>query len=171
MNKTQNTAARKGMSLIELIVAIAILAGAAIPISSMFTKTTLQLEQTKKWSYANYIGHSILERMISSSSSHPLDKIPVHEEFLGLTEGSPSGVSPYFKDFFASGNGVKNTEFPELYKELKSFTAKVQLLPVDDLPKEKARLARVELHWQYGGTDKKNAILVLKTMISSIPSL
>jgi hypothetical protein len=77
------------------------------------------------------------------------------------------GVSPYFQIFDLSKTGVQSSDYPNLYKELKSFRFTVTLSQVQGLEQdENIRHIQVNIMWTPGYDPNATSDLVLHGILS-----
>jgi prepilin-type N-terminal cleavage/methylation domain-containing protein len=164
-----NLFTKKGLSLIEIMVALVILVGGLIPLWGLFSGNAKYQDLSKKYTLAHFVGHRVIEKVIADSSYRPLDEIAVHQKFLGFSPDSTYGLSPYFEVFDSSANGIDDS-FPNLKKELKHFRLKIEMLDVKDSNNTKNVRVEVQLHNPLQTIDSKLKIksLVLQTVVGNI---
>lgn len=160
---------RKGLSLIEIMVALVILVGGLIPLWGLFSGNAKYQDISKKYTLAHFVAHRVLEKVVAESSLVPLEDIATHTNFLGFSPDSTYGLSPYFEIFDTSNKGIDES-FPNLKSELKHFRLKIEMLKVED--SQNTKNARVEVRWhnpiQQTSTKSKTKSLVLQTIVGNI---
>ncbi|MCO4781068.1 MAG: type II secretion system protein [Candidatus Cloacimonetes bacterium] len=160
-----NSSRQKGLSLIEIMVALVILVGGLIPLWGLFSGNAKYQDLSKKYTLAHFVAHRVLEKVVADSSISALDDIPTHKKFLGFSPDSTYGLSPYFELFESSTKGIDDN-FPNLKGELKHFRLNIELLNVKD--SNNTKNARVEVQWHNPLQQSKVKSLVLQTVVGNI---
>ncbi|PCJ17189.1 MAG: hypothetical protein COB02_14170 [Candidatus Cloacimonadota bacterium] len=163
---------KKGLSLIEIMIALVILVAGLFPLWGLFSGNARYQDISKKYTLAHFVAHRVLEKVIAESSYKTLKDIKTHSEFLGFSPASTYGLSPYFSNFDESNKGITN-QFPNLQKELKNFRFKIELLNINN--SDNTRNARVEVQWHNALQQSQNNShinsLVLQTVLGNVAVL
>ena len=160
--------AKKGFSLIEIVIGILILLAVIIPAYNLFSRSNKYMEQTQKLSLAHIVVRRVLESMLTTAREEGMDKLQAHAQFMPITPGTGgSNLSPYFTNFDLSQSGMNIQQFPNLSAILKSYRVKVELLPAPDLETlDRVKLARVEVQWEDLLTQRKQN-LVFQSLVGN----
>jgi len=158
---------RRGLSLVEIIIASVILSAGIIPMYSMMSNTNRQFDRQSKFAQAHYLARSVLERLIAIAPNG-LQQIPAHNEFLSIVPQPGTPLSPWFST--ASAFPLNEDVSPVLSQDLSTFRISVQLLPIKGAEQQKARMARVEILYDVMGGKEKSRV-VLQTLVSEYVSI
>ena len=141
------SANRRAVTLVELLFAVLILAAFLVPAGSLFFQSSRLQKRSKQEGLAHLVSHRVMEKILALSQ-HGLKLVPVHANWHAIVPQQGLKLSPYFKDFSASSDGMRIVDFPVLSRDLKSFRLRVELNPVLNLENEsRIRHALVTVEW------------------------
>ncbi|MCJ8347169.1 type II secretion system GspH family protein [bacterium] len=154
----------RGLSLVEVVVAISIVSIAFLPIFSLFSNNTKRQYQLVNLTYATYIAKRIIEKSIQSvQSSGSFDSIET-DSYFALLADSKYPLSKLFKDFDVSG--INQDSYPTLKRELKNYFFNLSLHDVKEMEKN-PNIKRLEVSVFYENIyNEKKGKVILNILLS-----
>ena len=162
--RSQIVLVKKGLSLVEVVVAISIVSIAFLPIFSLFSNNTKRQYQLVNLTYATYIAKRIIEKSIQSvQSSGSFDSIET-DSYFALLEDSKYPLSKLFESFDV--NGINEDSYPTLKRELKNYFFSLSLNDVQEMEKN-PNIKRLEVSVFYENIyNEKKGKVVLNILLS-----
>ncbi len=161
---------RKGVSLLEVVIATVIIIVLSIPIFRVFSSSNQMFDVLRRKSMANQLAHKVIEDISALSYEGLFEKIPVHDDFRAVVPNSGMELSPYFQSMDGRNKGLPEKFFPNLVRDLKDFRCRVFMKQALDLQSvKKFQMAHVEV--KYATKEGKFKVVKMQTIISIIPQL
>jgi len=108
----------RGYSLIEIVLATAILAVLIVPVSMLFSGSNQQFDHQRSRMYAHQIAKLALERVAMAASS---GITPVGHDYMPVLAKGGVVPSPWLVSFDASTQGIDESEWQGLAQLLSDF--------------------------------------------------
>ena len=161
---------RKGLALLEVVIAMIIIVLLSIPIFRVFSSSNQMFDSLRRKSLANQLAHKIIEDVSATSYLGSFDKILQHNDFKGVVPKSGVELSPYFKSIDNQTEGLSEEHYPNLIRDLREFRCRVFLKPALDLnDTDKFQMAHVEI--KYATKKGEFKVVSMQTIISLLPQL
>lgn len=125
---------RRGLSVVEMVLVIVVLAVVAIPFLSSFGSFTRGMHRTRRQTTATYLAQSVMEqilRRVQTESRQAPDFSPLAQAASNVVQERGAETSRYFFHFEnlqGSGlHGIDPASDPSLFKQLELYQCKVTI--------------------------------------------
>ncbi len=117
----------RGYSLIEIVLATAILAALIVPVSMLFSSSNQQFDSQRSRLYAHQIAKLALERVAMAASS---GVTPVGHDYMPVLKKGGVQPSPWLASFDASNAGIDAGDWKGLAQLLSDFELLMEIRSV-----------------------------------------